>query len=150
MPQTHITWSARPLSLAAPPFTRSPALREVAEKTSDMIAVLDAAGRRLYANPAFGRLLPSADFIAGSDSFGHVHPEDRSRVRKLFMRVLAERRGQRHVYRIVDRRGNVRRIESHSHVVAGECGDAPRVLVIAWESGGCAAGGDGHLRLRAA
>jgi PAS domain S-box-containing protein len=144
------TWSVRPKSLAVPPFARSRAFLEFAESTSDMVAVLDAAGRRLYANPAFGRLLPRADHIAGSDSFGHIHPEDRSRVRKLFMRVLSERRGRRVGYRIVDRHGNVRHIESHSHVVAGESGDAPRVLVISWEPARVAASGDERLRLRAA
>ena len=80
----------------------------IAESASDMIAVLDAAGRRLYANPAFERLLSRADFISGSDSFGHVHPLDRSRVRKLFMRVLTDRQGRRARYRIIDRRGAVR------------------------------------------
>lgn len=144
------TWSVRPKSLAVPSFARSRAFLDVAESSADMIAVLDAAGRRLYANASFGRLLPRADYIAGSDSFGHIHPEDRSRVRKLFMRVLSERRGQRLRYRIVDRQGNVRHIESHSHVVAGESGDAPRVLVISWEPGRIAANGDERMQLRAA
>lgn len=129
------SWIVRPLPLPEPAFTRSPAFREVAEGTSDMIAVLDAAGRRLYANPAFEQLLSRADFISGSDSFGHVHPQDRSRVRKLFMRVLTDRLGRSARYRIIDRRGAVRHIESRSHVVAGEAGQAPRVMVISWEPG---------------
>lgn len=130
---TPATWCVRPLPLPEPAFTRSPAFREVAEGSADMIAVLDAAGRRLYANPAFERLLSRADFISGSDSFGHVHPRDRSRVRKLFMRVLTDRQGRSARYRIIDRRGTVRHIESRSHVVAGEAGQAPRVMVISWE-----------------
>lgn len=143
------TWSARPKALAVPPFARSRAFLDVAEGSADMIAVLDAAGRRLYANAAFGRLLSRAEYIAGSDSFGHIHPEDRSRVRKLFMRVLSERRGQRLRYRIVDRHGNVHHIESHSHVVAGDAGDAPRILVISWEPRR-EAGADDLAQLRAA
>jgi PAS domain S-box-containing protein len=144
------TWSARPKALAAPPFARSRAFLDVAESSADMIAVLDAAGRRLYANASFGRLLSRAEYIAGSDSFGHIHPEDRSRVRKLFMRVLSERRGQRLRYRIVDRHGNVHHIESHSHVVAGDAGDAPRILVISWEPRRTAGGADDARQLRAA
>ena len=87
---------------------------------------------------------------AGSDSFGHIHPEDRSRVRKLFMRVLAERRGQRLSYRIIDRHGNVRHIESHSHVVAGDADGAPRILVISWEPRRATGAADGIAQLRAA
>lgn len=144
------TWSVRPKSLAVPSFARSRAFLDVAESSDDMIAVLDAAGRRLYANASFGRLLPRADYIAGSDSFGHIHPEDRSRVRKLFMRVLAERRGQRLSYRIIDRHGNVRHIESHSHVVAGDADGAPRILVISWEPRRATGAADGIAQLRAA
>lgn len=147
---TTTTWSVRPKSLTVPPFARSRAFLDVAEGSTDMIAVLDAAGRRLYANASFGRLLSRADYIAGSDSFGHIHPEDRSRVRKLFMRVLAERRGQRLNYRIIDRHGNVRHIESHSHVVAGDAGDAPRILVISWEPRRATGAEDGIAQLRAA
>jgi len=148
---TPATWCVRPLPLAEPAFTRSPAFRQAAEDSADMIAVLDAAGRRLYANPAFERLLSRADFISGSDSFGHVHPLDRSRVRKLFMRVLTDRQGRRARYRIIDRRGAVRQVESRSHVVAGEAGHAPRVMVISWELEAAVrpAANDARLRLGA-
>jgi len=129
------TWAARPLPLSEPTFTHSRAFREVAEGTSDMIAVLDSAGRRLYANPAFERLLNRGEFVSGSDSFIHIHPQDRSRVRKLFMRVLSERQGQKARYRIIDRSGKVRLIESRSHLVHCEEGLAPRVMVISWELG---------------
>ena len=128
-----ITWNVRRPPLPEPAFTRSAAFRKVAETTSDMIAVLDAAGRRLYANPALVRLLNDSNGLPGSDSFDHVHPQDRSRVRKLFMRVLTDGLGQRACYRIVDRRGTVRHVESCSHVVAGKTGQAPRVMVISWE-----------------
>lgn len=144
------SWSVRPKTLSVPPFARSRAFLDVAENTSDMIAVLDAAGRRLYANAAFGRLLPRAGYVTGSDAFGHIHPEDRSRVRKEFMRVLSERRGRPLRYRILDRHGNVRHLESHSHVVADESGDAPRLLVISWEPGRTAVASDERARLRAA
>jgi PAS domain S-box-containing protein len=126
-------WTVRPLPLPEPAFTRSPAFREAAEDSSDMIAVLDAAGRRLYANAAFERLLRRADFLSGSDAFAHVHPQDRSRARKQFMRVLTERQDRGARYRIVDRRGAVRHIESRSHVIDGGDGQAPRVMVVSRE-----------------
>jgi len=143
-------WSMRPMQLAAPTFTRSREFLAMAEATGDLIAVLDAAGRRLYANPALCRLLPAGVAMTGSDSFAHIHPDDRSAIRKLFMRVLSERRGQRLRYRIVDRHGNVHHIESHSHVVAGDAGDAPRVLVISWEPRRGAGEADDIGQLRAA
>lgn len=81
------------MRLAAPNFTRSRAFLAMVEASPDLIAVLDAGGRRLYANPALCSLLPAAVALTGSDSFSHIHPDDRSAVRKLFMRVLTDRQG---------------------------------------------------------
>jgi len=103
-------WSMRPMRLAAPNFTRSRAFLAMVEASPDLIAVLDAGGRRLYANPALCSLLPAAVALTGSDSFSHIHPDDRSAVRKLFMRVLTDRQGRDTRYRIFDRHGRLRRL----------------------------------------
>lgn len=127
-------WSMRPVQLAAPTFARSRAFLAMAEASPDLIAVLDAAGRRLYANTALRRLLPAAVALTGSDSFSHIHPDDRSAVRKLFMRVLTDRQGRDTRYRIFDRHGRLRRLESRSILVQDEATGSPRLMVVSRES----------------
>jgi PAS domain S-box-containing protein len=126
-------WSMRPMQLAAPTFTRSREFLAMAEATGDLIAVLDAAGRRLYANPALCRLLPAGVAMTGSDSFAHIHPDDRSAIRKLFMRVLSDRQGREARYRIVDRHGRLRHLESRSCLVRDEATGSQRLMVVSRE-----------------
>lgn len=129
---TSTIWTVRPRALPTPMFARSRAFLDMAERTTDLITVLDAAGRQLYANPAFVRQVARAGHFSGSDPFGHIHPEERSRARKLFMRLVTGQRGLRVRHRIVERGGRVRRVESHAHVVRDDRG-ALRILVVAWE-----------------
>ncbi len=122
------------MRLAAPNFTRSRAFLAMVEASPDLIAVLDAGGRRLYANPALCSLLPAAVALTGSDSFSHIHPDDRSAVRKLFMRVLTDRQGRDTRYRIFDRHGRLRRLELRSILVQDEATGSPRLMVVSRES----------------
>lgn len=101
----------------------------VAESTSDMITVVDAEGRRVYANPAFVRLLGETGSLVGSDSFLDIHPEDRERMRALLRRVTTEGSGMCAEYRLIDGLGRTRFLESQSNVVCD--GNAPlRVVVV--------------------
>jgi PAS domain S-box-containing protein len=68
---------------SAAPILDERCLQAVAESASDMIAVLDADGRRLYVNPALADLLGGAQRLIGSDSLADVHPDDRPRLREL-------------------------------------------------------------------
>lgn len=102
----------------------------IASSTADMIVVLDAAGRRLYANQAFNRLFGEHSAEPGSDSFAEVHPDDRSRIRRLFMEVLASGKGARAEYRVIDRDGGIRYIESQSNVIDSPQSGAPRIVVV--------------------
>ena len=126
-------WSMRPVQLAAPTFARSRAFLAMAEASPDLIAVLDAAGRRLYANPALCRLLPAGVAMTGSDSFAHIHPDDRSAIRKLFMRVLSDRQGREACYRIVDRFGRLRHLESRFFLVRDEATGSLRLMAVSRE-----------------
>ena len=55
------------------------ALGMVLDHMSDLVAMLDTDGRRLYNSPAYKGLFGDRDLI-GSDSFHDIHPEDRERV----------------------------------------------------------------------
>ncbi|MDT3736377.1 MAG: PAS domain-containing sensor histidine kinase [Denitratisoma sp.] len=114
--------------------TAAPGLDEhcfhaVADSTSDMIAVLDAEGRRLYANPALARLLGETGSLVGTDSFLDIHPDDRDRMRALFRQVATQGSGARAEYRLIDGRGGTCFLESQSNVVCD--GSEPlRVVVV--------------------
>lgn len=93
---------------AAAPAADERHFHAIADSASDMIAVLDANGRRLYANPALIRLLGRTGSLVGSDSLMDIHPEDRERMRALFRQVATEGRGARAGYRLIDGQGTVR------------------------------------------
>ncbi|CAG0994442.1 two-component system, OmpR family, phosphate regulon sensor histidine kinase PhoR [Burkholderiales bacterium] len=102
----------------------------LAASTHDMVAILDTSGQRLYVNPAFRALFGDAAASPGANSFAQVHPEDRVRVSRLFRSVAQDGRGQRAEYRVHDRFGAVRYLESQSNVIECHCGSARRVVVV--------------------
>jgi PAS domain S-box-containing protein len=103
--------------------------RAIAESTTDMIAVLDADGRRLYVNPALASPFGGRERLIGSDSLADVHPEDRAHLRALLQTVLESGEGRRAEYRIIDRQGRIRFFESQSNVVCNAEGPM-RVVVV--------------------
>lgn len=123
-------WSpVRAAADAAGPGLDERCFHAIADSTSDMIAVLDAEGRRLYANPAFVRLLGETGSLAGSDSFLDIHPDDRDRMRALFRQVATQGSGARAEYRLIDGQGGTCYLESQSNVVCDGSGPL-RVVVV--------------------
>lgn len=101
--------------------------RLILENVDDLIAVLDTQGRRVYNSPGYRRILK--DSSAG-DSFAHVHPDDRERVKALFYQVVSTARGGRTEYRYLIDDGSIRYIESQSSVVKDANGQVKNVLVV--------------------
>ena len=101
----------------------------IAESATDMIAVLDADGRRRYVNPALAGLLGGRERLIGSDSLADVHPEDRTRLRELLRQVVDSGEGRRAEYRVIDRLGRIRFLESQSNVIGAGPGPL-RVVVV--------------------
>lgn len=125
----HRLSAAQPAAPVAAPVLDERYFHAVAESASDMIAVLDAEGRRLYANPALVRLLGGCGTLVGTDSFVDIHPDDRERMRALFRQVATDGCGTRAEYRLVDGQGATRHVESQSNVVCGGSG-LLRVVVV--------------------
>ena len=50
---------------------------------SDLVAMLDTSGRRLYNSPSYGKVFGDRD-LTGTDSFPEIHPDDRERVKQVF------------------------------------------------------------------
>ncbi len=104
--------------------------RLIMENLADLVAVVDPSGRRLYNSPSYQNILGDVDRLTGSMSFDQIHPEDRQRVRAVFEETVRTGVGQRMEYRMVDRDGQIRHIESQGSVIRGERGEVAKVLVV--------------------
>jgi PAS domain S-box-containing protein len=104
--------------------------RRMADTTSDLIAVLDARGRRVYANAALNRLLGAGDAVIGTEAFLHVHPEDRARVESTFAQMLADGVGRRIEYRYLLPGGDVRHFDSQGNAIPDPDGRVRLVVVV--------------------
>ncbi len=104
--------------------------RLVAENSGDFIAVLDLNGKRLYNSPSYRQFFGDTRFLAGTDSFVEIHPDDRERVRKVFYETVTSGIGQRAEFRFMLPDGGVRQMESRSGVIRDEAGRVYRVVVV--------------------
>jgi len=107
--------------------------RELAElamaNTSDLVALVDTTGRRIYNSPSYA-LLRNPEELKGTDSFNEVHPEDRERVREIFRRTVETGKGERAEYRFLLKDGSVRFIESMGNVIKGKGAIPDRVVIV--------------------
>jgi PAS domain S-box-containing protein len=102
--------------------------RIITENAGDLIAMLDAAGRWVYANPAYRRVLPEAALEIGADALAHLHPEDRDATRAALEKAVQSGESQGFLYRLIAADGKEHEFQakakSFSH--AG----APRTVVV--------------------
>src|SRR5207247_4829679 len=63
--------------------------RLISENVTDLIAVLDLDGRRVYNSPSYGSILGDPEIVRGSGSFEEIHPDDRERIRGIFHETIA-------------------------------------------------------------
>jgi len=104
--------------------------RRMADTTADLIAVLDARGRRVYANAALTRLLGAGEPLIGTEAFRHVHAEDRARVESVFAQTLADGIGRRVEFRYLLPGGEVRHFDSQGNIIPVPEGRAKLVVVV--------------------
>jgi len=105
-------------------------MRLVAENTTDLIAILDRDGRRLFNSPSYARTFGDSTELAGTDSFAEIHPEDRESVRQVFQETLRTGQGKRTEFRLQLRGGSVRWLESIGSVIRDSHGEPDRVVVV--------------------
>lgn len=128
--------STAPAEAGAAGGKRCPALQPterafglILENTSDLVALLDRDGVRLYNNPSYRTLFGERN-LTGTDSFREIHPDDRERVREIFQETVATGVGQCTRYRFVLDDGRIRHIESQGNVVRDASGKVAQVVVI--------------------
>jgi two-component system, cell cycle sensor histidine kinase and response regulator CckA len=104
--------------------------RLISENVSDLIAVVDPQGKRIYNSPSYQSVLGCSEKLRDTDSFDSIHPEDRDNMRQVFHQVLTQRSGQRAEYRFLRRDGSVRHVESQSNVILDADGRPNKVIVV--------------------
>jgi PAS domain S-box-containing protein len=105
--------------------------RLISENASDLIVLIDLQGRRVYVNPAYGRLFGDGKDVVGTDAFQEVHPEDRDEVRKAFFDTVRDGHNRDVEFRLVLPSGEVRWIESHRSAVLDSRGSVAHVVAVA-------------------
>jgi len=104
--------------------------RLISENVTDMIAVLDLEGRRLYNSPSYRQLLGDMEHLRGTDSFSEIHPDDRARIVQVFNDTVKTGEGQRAEYRLVAQDGTTRDIESQGSTIKDKNGNVVNVIVV--------------------
>ena len=102
----------------------------VLDHMSDLVAMLDTSGKRLYNSPSYGKVFGDRD-LTGTDSFAEIHPDDRERVKQVFRETVERGVGQRTHYRFLLADGGVRYIESQGDVIKDAAGKVASVVVVA-------------------
>lgn len=102
----------------------------IAENPGDMVSVLDAQGRILYANSSHARHFDPNLFSTGSLWLGLVHPDDHQRAREFLERLATTQTRQRARLRTVSGEGALRLVECHGNPVKDDRGNATAVVVV--------------------
>ena len=112
-------------------FEREELFQLISENVADMIAVVDAHGRRLYNSPSYQRVLGyTTEELKSSSSFDQIHPEDRNRVREAAAEAQRTGEGRPLEYRIRHRDGSWRVLESNASVVRSRAGEPERLVIV--------------------
>jgi PAS domain S-box-containing protein len=104
--------------------------RLIADHASDLIAILDLEGVRLYNNPSYSAIFDDASGLPGTDSFADIHPGDRERIKEIFRKTVEDGRGRRADFRLMTTDGRTRFIESQGDLVRDAEGNPQKVVVV--------------------
>lgn len=103
----------------------------VTENAADMIALVDAKGRRLYNSPAYEKVLGYSPAELGETSaFEQIHPDDRYRVLGAAREVRETGVGQQLEYRIRHKDGTWRVLESTSSPIRDGKGEVTKLVIV--------------------
>jgi diguanylate cyclase (GGDEF)-like protein/PAS domain S-box-containing protein len=102
----------------------------IAESMGDFIAVVDLQGRRLYNSPSYLKFFGAKTDLTGTDSFTQIHPDDRERVKQVFVETIQSGVGRQIHYRFIRPDGTVHEVESLGSVIRDSEGRVTRVVVV--------------------
>jgi two-component system cell cycle sensor histidine kinase/response regulator CckA len=103
----------------------------IGDNAADMIAVVDANGRRFYNSPAYEKILGySAEELKGTSAFEQVHPDDRAEVMQAAEEACRTGVGRRMEYRMHCKDGTWRILESTASVIPSGTGGEERLVIV--------------------
>src|SRR2546425_1662656 len=105
--------------------------RLIAENASDLIVLIDPQGRRVYVNPAYGRLFGDYKELVGTDAFQEMHPEDMEQARKAFFDTVHDGQNRDVEFRFLLPSGEIRWVESNRSAVFDSHGRVAHVVAVA-------------------
>jgi two-component system, cell cycle sensor histidine kinase and response regulator CckA len=109
---------------------REELFRLITENAADMIAVVDAKGKRLYNSPSYERILGyAADDLVNSTPLDQVHPEDREKVTKAAAEALQSGAGANLEYRMRHKDGSWRTLESSASTIL-KAGQVEKLVIV--------------------
>src|SRR6266540_1555595 len=104
--------------------------RLITDNVTDLIAVLDLDGKRLYNSRSYHDLFGEPQALEGTMSFAEIHPDDREKIKRIFEETSKTGAGKRAEYRFRLSDGGIRFIESQGSVIRDNRGNPDKVLVV--------------------
>jgi two-component system cell cycle sensor histidine kinase/response regulator CckA len=112
-------------------FEREQLFRLISDNATDMIAVVDMEGRRIYNSSSYQTVLGySPEELQGSSSLEQIHPDDREQVKRATEESRATGMGQTLQYRIRHKNGTWRVLESTASVIRNAKGRAEKFVIV--------------------
>ncbi len=105
--------------------------RLIRENAADMIAVVDANGRRVYNSPSYQRVLGYTPVeLESTDSFEQIHPDDRQLVKDAAEETRRTGQGRRLEYRFRHKNGSWRLLESTANLTRNRRGEPEKFVIV--------------------
>lgn len=105
--------------------------RLIGENAADMIAVVTADGRRLYNSPSYQKVLGyTVEELERTSAYEQVHPDDLQKVKAAAEEARATGVGCCLEYRVRDKKGEWRVLESTASAVRDSSGNVEKLIVV--------------------
>ena len=102
---------------------REELFRLISENAADMIALVDANGKRLYNSPAYSKILGyTPEELQDTSASEQVHPEDQARVQEAAKQTQLGGVGRRIEYRMRHKNGSWLILESTASTIVDAAG----------------------------
>ncbi len=105
-------------------------LQMITDNVSDLIAILDLEGKRIFNSNSYKNLFGDPEKLKGTDSFREIHVDDREKIKQIFSETIRSGVGQISEYRFVLEDESIRHIESQGDVIRNSKGEIENVIVI--------------------
>jgi PAS domain S-box-containing protein len=103
----------------------------IGDSGSDLIAIVDTHGRRLYNSPSYEKVLGyTQDDLKNTSGLDQIHPDDRAQVIAAATEAKRTGTGRRLEYRIRHRNGSWRLFESTCSAVRDHRGEIDKLIIV--------------------